>query len=120
MTKIEKCDDSIHIPEDSIVTLTETGKTTELGYTSFKSRGSPTTRVSKNEYINNFTGELCNCKLTSNRSQNYKSFKRSSVHARRIINLNVTVLKHCRWVTLTYRENKMDSGHLTKNINNGT
>jgi len=116
MTKIEKCDDSIHIPEDAIVTLTETGETSELGYTSFKSRGSPTTRVSKNEYINNFTGELCEYKHTSNRFENYKSFNRSLAHARRMINLNVTNLTHCRWVTLTYGEEMMDSVRLSQNV----
>ena len=117
MAKIEQCENSIHIPEDTIVTLTKTGETTELGYSSFKSRGSPTTRVSKNQYIINYTGELCEYKHTSNRSQNYKSFNRSLAHARRMINLNVTNLSQCRWVTLTYHENMMDSGRLTKNIN---
>lgn len=59
-------------------------------------------------------GEIFFYNKTNNRGQNYKGMRNSMKKLRDLINCNVVDPSHCRWVTLTYKENMKDHVRLTK------
>jgi len=116
MLKTRQYYDFLGVPLNSIVRFTKTGEIAEIVYLSVTPKGSPTTKVSKDLYRNNYTDEICEYKHTFNRSEDFKSFNRSLANAQKMINLNIKNLLYCRWVTLTYSENMRDSKRLYNEV----
>jgi hypothetical protein len=58
------------------------------------------------------TGEVCKYKHGENRLDNMESVKRSLEALRDYLNLNITDVNKCRWLTLAYAENMTDTERL--------
>jgi len=104
--------DNMSIPIDSIVRLIKTGEITEIMHLPVNAKGSQIIKISKNQYINKNTGEVCEFKHTTDRSMDYKTFTRSVTYGQKMIDLNVKNPSFCRWITFTYQENMRDSERL--------
>lgn len=114
--KIERLDGPITINPRKMVRLTEMGNITEIMYSATRSRGGYITRVDSDHYIDNRTGEYCECKHIENRSQDIASVAKSLKRLRDLLNANITDVSHCRWVTLTYAENMTDPKKLQRDF----
>lgn len=75
-------------------------------------KGPPLRRISADLYEDLRTNEVCKYRHIENRSQCSQSIHRTLFRVRAIINTNVLVPSHCRWVTLTYRDNMCDTRQL--------
>ena len=62
------------------------------------------------------TGEVVDFNKSSNRSENAKGIRKSMKNLRDLLNANITEVKNCRWVTLTYAENMQDYKRLYSDI----
>lgn len=97
-------------PIDSdIVKIKKAGNITEVTYTSRRSKGGTTRKISKDEYVDTRDGQVKNFVHQERRSDDLKSVSRSMKQGRDMINANVTEPENWKWITLTYAENMTDS-----------
>lgn len=106
--EFKKIEEPLQIANNAIVRLKDMGHIKEVLYTEKRSYGGYITKISKENYIDNRTGEMFDYKLNENRAQSYQELKRSLNNGRDLINTNCTDLSKCRFITVTYaqRENK--------------
>lgn len=71
-----------------------------------------TVKLSKTEYMNTATGEICEYKQSSDRSENTDSLRKTFRKIRDLVNANCTTPDNIHWVTLTYAENMTDTKQL--------
>lgn len=117
--KTEKIAEKPYISNNSIVKFKECGNVAEIMYSSkSKPTGSPITKLNKDLYILNETGEVHEYNHLQNRSQDLKSVARTMAMGRDIINSNITDVSYCRWITLTYAENMTDTKKLFYDFKN--
>lgn len=95
-----------HLPPDAITIVTSAGnivKATTL------SRCNLTQTIQKleggDEYVVISTGEVREAQHTENRAESMDSARKTFQKLAMLINANTTVPTHCRFITLTYREN---------------
>lgn len=69
-------------------------------------------KISDSEYIDLRTGEVKQCEKIDNRAGNLNSVRQSLGRLRDLLNTNIKDPSHCRWVTLTYKENMTDPKRL--------
>ncbi|MDU4936622.1 MAG: hypothetical protein E6X43_15065, partial [Peptostreptococcaceae bacterium] len=69
-------------------------------------------KISDSEYIDLRTGEVKQCEKIDNRACNLNSVRQSLGRLRDLLNTNIKDPSHCRWVTLTYKENMTDPKRL--------
>ena len=102
--------ESIHLPLSAKVSLTYMGNTCEIKYLELVISSAHTTRLSKEEYMVNSTGEIKQyaTQKSKNRKEASNSLMKTFQNLRRLIMTNVTDNKMIRWVTLTYAENIQD------------
>lgn len=104
--KIEKLDD--FIPDENMITkFTRMNDIFEFVSMQRKNNFCPIKKISKNEYVKLSTGEVLNCNLIENRSQNIYSIKVSTHNLMDIINYNFHGGKNELWITLTFGKNKV-------------
>lgn len=94
--------------ESEIVTVKQAGNITEVTYTSRRSKGGTTRKISKDEYVDTRDGQIKEFVHQERRSDDLKSVSRSMKQGRDIINANVTNPAEWRWITLTYAQNVTD------------
>lgn len=94
------------------VRVKEMGNVVEVMYSERTNRKIFIKKISDNEYIDLRTGEVKECKKIDNRAQNLNSVRQSLCRLRDLLNTNITDVKKCRWVTLTYAENMTDPKRL--------
>ena len=116
--EIKKLNTPVSISDSSVVRLKEMGNITEIMFSERRSQGGYITKIDKNHYIDNRTGELCDFKHLENRSQDLANVAKSLSQGRDILNANITDVSCCRWVTLTYAENMTDSNKLSNDFKN--
>lgn len=116
--EIKKLDTPVQIHDGDIVRLKEMGNVTEIMYTQKRSLGGYITKIDKDHYIDNRTGELLEFKHLENRAQDLSNVAKSLAQGRDILNANVTDVTRCRWVTLTYADNMTDPGKLANDFKN--
>ena len=116
--EIKKLNAPVLISDSSVVRLKEMGNITEIMFSERRSQGGYITKIDKNHYIDNRTGELCDFKHLENRSQDLANVAKSLSQGRDILNANITDVSCCRWVTLTYAENMTDSNKLSNDFKN--
>lgn len=104
------------IPLGSIVRVKNMGNITELLYMSKRSKGGYITKISKNEFVDNRTGEIREFHHTETRKDGIESIQKSMARLRDALNTNVIVPQNCRWLTLTYAENMKDPDRLRKDF----
>lgn len=97
------------IKNEAIVSLKSMGNTYEICWCEHKNNKASISKVDKNHYIDNTTGELKECKHISNRSDSKSQLAQSFKRLREIINTNVTNVNNCKWITLTYRDEITDT-----------
>lgn len=73
-------------------------------------------KLDKETYIDKRSGEVKKFKHTSTRAENLKSVAKSLGKGRDLLNANITDVKKCRWLTLTYKENMTDPKKLYKDF----
>lgn len=115
---VKKINDSIYISDDAIVRLKETGNITEIMYSEKRSKGGYITKINKDYYCDNRTGEIFEFKHIENRSQDLRSVSHSLERGRDILNTNITDVSFCRWLTFTYSKNMTNPKKLQKDFEN--
>lgn len=114
--EIKKLDTPIIVPDDAIVRLKEMGNITEIMFSETRSKGGYITKIDKDFYCDNRTGEVKEFNHIENRSQDTSNVAKSLAQGRDILNTNITDVSFCRWVTLTYAENMTDPKKLLKDF----
>lgn len=77
-----------------------------------------TMKLSKTEYIDLQTGEVKEYELSETRADNKDSLRKTFRKIRELINANCLDSEKVHWVTLTYRENMMDTKQLHSDFHN--
>lgn len=101
--KIERIN-GITIDNEAIVSIKKMGDTYEICWCEHKNNKANITKIDKEHYIINATGEVKTSKHIKNRFQNKAQLLQSFKRLRELINTNAIDIKKCKWVTLTYRE----------------
>lgn len=109
--KVERLPENIRPSPESTVTVKKMGHITEIRYMQRKT-GGIIQKLDKDSYVDTRTGEVKDFIHSDVRIENIESVSRSLRNLRDIINTNVTDVKKCLWVTLTYVENMTDSVRL--------
>lgn len=115
--KIEKLPVNIRPSNSDTVRLKETGDILEVLGPLRCSRGGYITKIDKDHYLDNRTGEVLEFQHIENRSQDLKSVARSLARLRDYINTNVFDVSCCRWLTFTYADNMTDPNKLKRDFN---
>lgn len=100
------------------VTVREMGNITEVVQILHRSTKAYIRKVDKDHYMLCETGEILECNHIKSRADNTDSVRRSLKKLRDYLNTNVTDIKKCRWVTLTYAENMTDTKRLYSDFKN--
>lgn len=116
--KINKLDSPIFLLDDDPVRVKEMGNITEIMFSEKRSSGGYITKIDKDHYVDNRTGELFNFRHIENRSQDLANVAKSLAQGRDILNTNITDVSCCRWLTLTYADNMTDPKKLQKDFEN--
>ena len=112
LREVRVLEKNVELPEHSPAKVTYMGNVTLI--TTFqKQPGAPPVRkVDADHYEDLRTGEVFEYEHIEDRSECHQSIQRTLAYIRALINVNVTVPKNCRWVTLTYAENMRDTERL--------
>lgn len=110
--KIEKLNNPALVFPSDLVRFTEMGNVSEILFSKTWSKGGYITKLDKDHFIDNRTGELSEFKHIENRGQDLHNVAKSLKRLRDILNANITDVSRCRWVTLTYAENMTDAKKL--------
>lgn len=78
--------------------------------------GPPVQIISKDEYIDLRTGELCTRQHGETRADALDGIRQTLANIRALVNTNVVDASCCRWVTLTYRDNMTDRERLYRDF----
>lgn len=108
----------VEIQDNDKVKVKYCGNVIEVMYSEHTSKGGYITKVDKDHYIDNQTGELKQFDHNENRSQDLQNVAKSMQQGRDIINTNVVNCDNCLWVTLTYRENQRNTKKVLKDFEN--
>lgn len=114
--EIKKLDTPVLISDSAPVRLKEMGNITEIMYSARCSLGGYITKIDKDHYIDNRTGELFEFQHLENRAQDLANVAKSLAQGRDILNTNITDVSRCRWVTLTYAENMTNPDKLASDF----
>lgn len=106
--KIKTLEKNVRPEDHQEIRVKEMGNIIELMHTERKNHQILIKKISDTEYIDLRTGEIKECNQIENRSQNKNSIRQSLGRLRDLLNTNITDPSHCRWVTLTYKENMTD------------
>ena len=110
--EIKKLATPIRILDGDTVRLKEMGNITEIMFSKKRSLGGYITKIDKDHYVDNRTGEFLEFKHLENRAQDLANVAKSLARGRDILNANIVNVSYCRWVTFTYAENMTDSTRL--------
>ena len=114
--KIKTLEKNVRPEDHQEIRVKEMGNIIELMHTERKNHQILIKKISDTEYIDLRTGEIKQCNKIENRSQNKDSIRQSLGRLRDLLNTNITDPSHCRWVTLTYKENMTDPKRLMKDF----
>ena len=94
-----------NINDEAIVSLKKMGNTYEICWCEHKNDKAPITKIDKDHYLINATGEIKNSNHINNRYESKAQLSQSFKRLRELINTNATDISKCKWITLTYRDN---------------
>lgn len=101
------------IPSSKLVKYTDMGNLKEIMYIEkLNLKGVDITKLNKNEYIVNSTGEILEYQHTDNRSQNKDNLRKTFKKIRHLINNNFGGASNELAFTITYKENMTDTKRL--------
>ena len=113
---VRRCQNPDSFALSAFTKLTKMGNITDLTVSERVNRDPVCRKLTKDLYYLITTGEVKEYDHIQNRAQSGDSLRKTFQHIRELINTNVTDCTHVRWVTLTYRENMMDSKQLYKDF----
>lgn len=96
----------------SIVKVTTMGNITEKMYLSRRNTKPTVQKLPNGKMLVLSTGEVKDIKQMEKRVECANSLRKSMRNLRNILNANITDVKKCRWITLTYKENMTDTKRL--------
>lgn len=111
MVVITKLDEPLKKFPDTKVRLKYMGNVLEVRQTARESR-IRIQKLSKDEYVNLETGEICTFEHGEKRTDNIANVRQSLRRLTEIINTNIDDVSKVRWITLTYKENMTDPKRL--------
>jgi hypothetical protein len=107
------------IPSQKIVKYTDMGNVKEVMYIEKLNRkGLDITKINKNQYMVNSTGEILDYKHSENRKDNVDSLRRTFKKIRYLINNNFGGMSNELAFTITYKENITDPKTLYNDFKN--
>lgn len=104
------------IGDKDIVSLKKMGNILEVTYAQHKNNKQRIKKIDNENYIVLSTGELKEVNHISSRADNKAQVSQSLKRLRDYINTNVIDVTKCKWITLTYKENMMDTKRLYKDF----
>lgn len=116
--KIDKLNASPSIPSSAPVRFKEMGNIFEIMCSEKRSKGGYITKIDKDHFVDNRTGELHEFKHIENRAQDLQNVAKSLSRGRDLLNTNITDVSYCRWLTLTYAENMTNPQKLHDDFKN--
>ena len=99
----------LSIDDEAVVSLKKMGNIYEVCWCEHSNHKASILKIDKNHYMLNSTGEIKESRHIKNRLQNKAQLSQSFKRLRELINTNVTDVKNCKWITLTYREQMKDT-----------
>lgn len=104
------------IDDETMVSLKKMGNIYEICWCEHKNNKASITKIDKNHYIVNATGEVKESKHINNRLESKAQLSQSFKRLRELINTNAADVKKCRWITLTYRDHITDTEQAYKDF----
>ena len=115
--KIEVVEDT-SIGQEDLVCVKKMNHIYEICYLEHRNNKNPIQLLDKDNYVLLSTGEVKECNHIENRSENKLQVSQSLKRLRDYINTNVVNVNHCKWITLTYKENMTDTKRLYSDFKN--
>lgn len=100
----QKAKENVRPSEYDKVRVKRMGNITEIFYQTTRSLGGFITKIDKDHYVDNRTGEVHEFEHNESRADDLQSVAKSLSMGRDLINTNVTDISYCRWCTVTYRQ----------------
>lgn len=116
--KVGSVTDDFKVNPLDTVRVKEMGNVIELMYSEHTNNKIVIKKISDREYIDLRTGEIKEFIKLENRACDLNSVRQSLGRLRDLLNTNITDVKNCKWVTLTYKENMTDSKKLYEDFKN--
>lgn len=110
--------DEYQIPLHGKVRVYSMGNVVRLQHLQHKNEKPTVLKIDKDRYQVISTGEIREYEHTTNRSESLKTVRTSMIDMRAYLTTNVTDPRYCRWATLTYGENMMDTQKLYHDFRN--
>lgn len=104
------------IDNNSFVRITDMGDMHEVQYVRYRRDGLGVKKVSKDEYVDENTGEVFKAKHSSDRTGNVDGLRKTFKKLRHLINNNFFGKPNELFITLTYKENMTDVKRLYKDF----
>lgn len=105
----DKENNKIYIDDKDYVVVTRMNHILELQYSEKRNNAATIKKIDKNKFVVLSTGEVKEFKLNENRSQNANSMRKTFKKLRYLINNNFVGNANELFITLTYRENMLDT-----------
>ena len=106
------------INDESLVQVKQMNNIYEFCYCEHRNNKAFIRLLDKDNYVVLATGEVKKCEHIENRSENKNQVAQSLKRLRDYINTNVVEPSHCKWITLTYKENMQDTKRLYLDFKN--
>ena len=113
MIRFENLKDTT-IPEEAPVKVTIANNVVDINYCQHRNTKANITKLSKNTYVVNSTGEVKETKKKKSRDDSKPQVRESLKRLRDYINFNVVDVNNCKFLTLTYNEKMTDTKRLYK------
>lgn len=104
--------DGFRLSSKSTIKVTVMGNVIETMYLSKRNTKATVQRLKDNKMLILSTGEIKEITPMENRLDSKNSLKKTMRALRNLLNANITDVKKCRWITLTYAENMTDTKRL--------
>lgn len=114
--EVKRLDGVFTVVDGALVRVKEMGNVTELMYSNSYASTCNIVKLSKDTYLDKRDGEIKEFKHIENRACDIASIRKTLGRLRDYLNTNITDVKKCRWVTLTYAENMTDTKQLYKDF----
>lgn len=101
-----------HIEDNQLVKVKDMGNITEISYFVRKSHGGNIVKLNNDYYLDSRSGEIKQFNHSKNRSENIAIVAQTLKKLRDLLNTNIVNTEFCRWITLTYAENMLDTQKL--------
>lgn len=110
--------ENIKVLDSARVRVKEMGNITEIMYSDSYASTCSIKKLDKYTYMDMQSGEVKEFKKIENRACDISSIRKTLGRLRDYLNTNITDVDNCKWVTLTYAENMMDTKKLYNDFRN--